>query len=119
MHDLQSTMEDSVAGPATLAAAGSFVDSSADTSPPRVRKNIEEAQKLDAQLHELPEECLDSLALVHQNFFNSQLNQFWMHLSLISRISVSLVGKVYARAIFLLPYVSLEMIVDCATKNMK
>lgn len=62
-----------VEGPVTATAAGSSVDSSADISPPRVRKNIEAAQKLDAELHELPEECLDSLMLVHQNFFNCPL----------------------------------------------
>ena len=67
-------------GPATLTPAESDADSPAiGISPARIRQNIEEAQMLDAKLHELPEEYLDALVLVHQNFFNGRYKQLHWH----------------------------------------
>ena len=67
--------DSSVAGPATLTTVESSAVSLPDQGagdPPRIRQKLEEAQMFDAKLNELPEDFLDSLALIHQNFFNSK-----------------------------------------------
>ena len=67
--------DSAVAGPATLTTVESSADSLSGATPPRIRQKLEEAQMFDAKLNELPEEIMDSLSLVHQNFFNGEYIQ--------------------------------------------